>query len=59
MLFARVVACDAGDPGLIPGRDIMSRGTLMEDGDDLGLIYGLPNIDKCNNFYHYELCKFN
>jgi hypothetical protein len=32
-LFARVIACDAGDPGSIPAAEAcLSRGALQEDG---------------------------
>ncbi len=32
------LTCDSGDPGSIPGRDMLSRGDLVEDRDDLGLV---------------------
>jgi hypothetical protein len=37
-LFARLVACDGGDPGSIPAETCLSQGALVEDGDGLGRI---------------------
>ncbi len=37
--LGRVTACDAGDPGLIPGRgklNVCLQGALLEDRDDPG-----------------------